>query len=34
MNITFVTTASNDEEAVRMLSLFGMPFGESATTDR
>ncbi len=26
MNITFVTTAKRDEEALRMLSLFGMPF--------
>jgi ribosomal protein L5 len=26
MNITFVTTARTDEEARRMLSLFGMPF--------
>ncbi|MHC4476033.1 MAG: 50S ribosomal protein L5 [Planctomycetota bacterium] len=26
MNITFVTTAKTDEEARRMLSLFGMPF--------
>ncbi len=34
MNITFVTTASNDEEARKMLSLFGMPFRESATTGR
>jgi large subunit ribosomal protein L5 len=29
MNITFVTTAKTDEEALRMLSLFGMPFRES-----
>jgi len=26
MNITFVTTAHTDEEARKMLSLFGMPF--------
>jgi ribosomal protein L5 len=26
MNITLVTTAETDEEARRMLSLFGMPF--------
>ena len=26
MNITFVTTAETDEEARKMLSLFGMPF--------
>jgi large subunit ribosomal protein L5 len=26
MNVTFVTTARTDEEARRMLSLFGMPF--------
>ena len=30
MNITFVTTADTDEEARKMLSLFGMPFKESA----
>jgi large subunit ribosomal protein L5 len=29
MNITFVTTANTDEEAMKMLSLFGMPFKES-----
>ena len=28
MNITFVTTAKTDEEAKKMLSLFGMPFRE------
>jgi len=28
MNITFVTTANSDEEARKMLSLFGMPFKE------
>jgi large subunit ribosomal protein L5 len=26
MNITFITSANTDEEARRMLSLFGMPF--------
>jgi large subunit ribosomal protein L5 len=26
MNITFVTTANTDEEAKKMLQLFGMPF--------
>jgi large subunit ribosomal protein L5 len=26
MNITFVTTAQTDEEAKRLLQLFGMPF--------
>jgi large subunit ribosomal protein L5 len=31
MNITFVTTANTDKEARQMLSLFGMPFRESAT---
>ncbi len=31
MNITFVTTARTDEEARRMLTLFGMPFrGQTA----
>jgi large subunit ribosomal protein L5 len=33
MNITFVTTARTDEEARRMLSLFGMPFRETAVHD-
>jgi large subunit ribosomal protein L5 len=28
MNITFVTTANTDAEAIKMLSLFGMPFRE------
>jgi len=28
MNITFVTTADTDEEARKMLALFGMPFKE------
>jgi large subunit ribosomal protein L5 len=31
MNITFVTTARTDEEARRMLSLFGMPFRKLTT---
>jgi large subunit ribosomal protein L5 len=30
MNITFVTTAKTDEEARRMLALFGMPFKKAA----
>ena len=30
MNITFVTSAKTDEEARRMLSLFGMPFRRDA----
>ena len=30
MNITFATTAKTDEEARRMLALFGMPFKKSA----
>jgi len=30
MNITFITTAHTDEEARKMLSLFGMPFRELA----
>ena len=30
MNITYVTTAKTDEEARKMLLLFGMPFRESA----
>jgi len=34
MNITFVTTANTDREAMKMLSLFGMPFRESATPER
>jgi large subunit ribosomal protein L5 len=29
MNITFETTAQNDEEARKMLQLFGMPFKEA-----
>jgi large subunit ribosomal protein L5 len=32
MNITFVTTAHTDEEALKMLLLFGMPFRESETS--
>jgi large subunit ribosomal protein L5 len=31
VNIAFITTANTDEEAMRMLSLFGMPFRESAS---
>jgi len=26
MNVTFVTTANSDDEAKKMLQLFGMPF--------
>jgi len=33
MNITLITTASTDEEARKMLSLFGMPFKKSATQE-
>jgi large subunit ribosomal protein L5 len=33
MNITFVTTAKTDKEALKMLSLFGMPFRESETSE-
>jgi large subunit ribosomal protein L5 len=33
MNITLVTTANTDEEAMKMLSLFGMPFKRSATQE-
>jgi large subunit ribosomal protein L5 len=32
MNITFATTARTDEEARRLLSLFGMPFRGQATS--
>ncbi len=32
MNITFATTAGTDEEARRLLSLFGMPFRGQATS--
>jgi len=28
MNVVFVTTAKNDEEAKELLRLFGMPFGQ------
>jgi len=31
MNITFVTTAKTDQEARKLLQLFGMPFRGSAT---
>lgn len=31
MNVTFVTTAKTDKEALKMLSLFGVPFRESET---
>jgi len=31
MNITFVTTAKTDQEARKLLQLFGMPFRSSAT---
>lgn len=31
MNITFVTTAKTDDEAKRLLSLFGMPFKRFTT---
>lgn len=34
MDITFVTTAKTDDEAKRMLSLFGMPFREPVTVER
>jgi len=33
MNITFVMTAGTDEEARKLLRLFGMPFKNSATSD-
>jgi large subunit ribosomal protein L5 len=33
MNITFVTTAKTDEEARKMLALFGMPFKRSISGD-
>jgi large subunit ribosomal protein L5 len=33
MNITFVTTAGTDEEARKMLSLFGMPFRDLSKDD-
>jgi large subunit ribosomal protein L5 len=34
MNITFVTTAGTDEEALRMLTLFGMPFRKMTPENR
>jgi len=34
MNITFVTTALTDEEARKMLSLFGMPFKSASGTEK
>ncbi len=34
MNITFVTSAKTDEEARRMLSLFGMPFRRDAAVSQ
>ena len=34
MNITFVTTAKTDEEARKMLRLFGMPFKSDADKDK
>lgn len=33
MNIAFITTANTDEEARKMLALFGMPFRESASQE-
>ncbi len=33
MNIAFITTANTDEEAKKMLALFGMPFRESASQE-
>jgi large subunit ribosomal protein L5 len=33
MNITFITTAKTDAEAMKMLALFGMPFKRSAGAD-
>ena len=33
MNITFVTTARTDGEALKMLELFGMPFKKSDSQD-
>jgi large subunit ribosomal protein L5 len=33
MNITFVTTAKSDDECRKMLSLFGMPFRETASAN-
>jgi len=34
MNITFVTTAGTDEEALRMLTLFGVPFRKMTPENR
>ena len=34
MNITMVTTAATDDEACRMLSLFGMPFKQSKPAEQ
>lgn len=34
MNITFVTTAGTDEEARRLLTLFGMPFRRMSPENR
>jgi len=34
MNITFVTTANSDDEAKKMLQLFGMPFKNPDEQDR
>ncbi|HUS73976.1 MAG TPA: 50S ribosomal protein L5 [Sedimentisphaerales bacterium] len=33
MNVTLVTTANSDEEARKMLSLFGMPFKSTETDE-
>jgi len=33
MNVTLVTTANTDEEARKMLSLFGMPFKSTETDE-
>jgi large subunit ribosomal protein L5 len=34
MNITFVTTAKSDDEAKRMLALFGRPFRTPKTGEK
>jgi len=34
MNITFVTTAKTDQEARKLLQLFGMPFRGSTTMEQ
>jgi large subunit ribosomal protein L5 len=34
MNITFVTSAKTDEEARKMLTLFGMPFRDATGVGR